>query len=375
MSEWYYAHDGAQHGPVPLSELERLVSLGEFDPDKDLVWREGMSDWKLASGLDEFKTLGQSASNQLSTDESPSQPAATPRDDDDPYATPGARPDQNLTNIQGPLEEIEPGSEPLDIGVVISTSFELTKRHIGQMIGIGLLMIGISLVTGMIMGGVDLALGLGPAEPADFGYSSGNENADKIFTSALGGSSWLANLVSFVVDMFLGLGIIRVGLQIIDHQPYSVSTLFSQGQRTISGCVANILYMLIALAVPGFIFGFAAASGSTGMMIIAASIAIPIAIYLSIRFSQYQYAIVDRSMGAIASLKYSSELTRGNRLKLFYLFVLTVVINLGGALALLVGLIFTIPLTTLMLMVGFRWLQYGSAVARDPRDRDEWNNW
>ena len=31
MSDWYYAHDGQQKGPVPVSELQRLADNGEFD--------------------------------------------------------------------------------------------------------------------------------------------------------------------------------------------------------------------------------------------------------------------------------------------------------------------------------------------------------
>lgn len=54
MSEWYYAHDGEQKGPVPVSELHRLAANGDFDPVNDLVWREGMSDWKPAGTVPEL---------------------------------------------------------------------------------------------------------------------------------------------------------------------------------------------------------------------------------------------------------------------------------------------------------------------------------
>lgn len=52
MSEWYYSHNGQQKGPVPVSELSRLASNGDFDPEKDLVWREGMPDWQPAVTVD-----------------------------------------------------------------------------------------------------------------------------------------------------------------------------------------------------------------------------------------------------------------------------------------------------------------------------------
>lgn len=57
MSQWYYAHDGKQSGPVPFSELQRLAANGQFDPTKDLVWQEGLPDWKPASSVPELSSL------------------------------------------------------------------------------------------------------------------------------------------------------------------------------------------------------------------------------------------------------------------------------------------------------------------------------
>lgn len=43
-SEWYYAQDGRQHGPVASRELKQLADSGSLQPD-DLVWKDGMPDW------------------------------------------------------------------------------------------------------------------------------------------------------------------------------------------------------------------------------------------------------------------------------------------------------------------------------------------
>jgi len=45
MSQWYYAADGQQAGPVEETELKNLSSQGKIKPDT-LVWKEGMADWK-----------------------------------------------------------------------------------------------------------------------------------------------------------------------------------------------------------------------------------------------------------------------------------------------------------------------------------------
>ncbi|MEM1084014.1 MAG: GYF domain-containing protein [Verrucomicrobiota bacterium] len=57
MDQWYYAHDGKQSGPVPISELQRLAANGDFDPEKDLVWQEGLPDWKPATMVPELSSL------------------------------------------------------------------------------------------------------------------------------------------------------------------------------------------------------------------------------------------------------------------------------------------------------------------------------
>ncbi len=48
--EWYYARENKQMGPVSSLELKRLATAGELRPE-DLVWREGMTEWSLASNV------------------------------------------------------------------------------------------------------------------------------------------------------------------------------------------------------------------------------------------------------------------------------------------------------------------------------------
>lgn len=50
---WYYAKDDNQHGPVDEHQLRQLVERGELQGD-DLIWREGMEDWRPASELDQI---------------------------------------------------------------------------------------------------------------------------------------------------------------------------------------------------------------------------------------------------------------------------------------------------------------------------------
>ncbi|MCH2062230.1 MAG: hypothetical protein MK194_00750, partial [Roseibacillus sp.] len=88
-------------------------------------------------------------------------------------------------------------------------------------------------------------------------------------------------------------------------------------------------------------------------------------IYLAIRFGQFQSAIVDRDLGVLDSLAYSSDITNNNRMSLFGLAVLNMLIVLAGAIALCIGMIFAIPIVWLAGLTAYRSLQYGPIATQD----------
>lgn len=51
--QWYYSKNGTQQGPVQDAEIRGKLALGEISPT-DMVWREGMSDWKPAGKVEEL---------------------------------------------------------------------------------------------------------------------------------------------------------------------------------------------------------------------------------------------------------------------------------------------------------------------------------
>lgn len=95
MSQWYYAHGGQQKGPVPISELQRLASAGDFDPENDLVWREGMDDWKPAVTVPElaadFRKPSTDTLVESETTVGHSQPSAVPTFNPNPAPVPMAQ--------------------------------------------------------------------------------------------------------------------------------------------------------------------------------------------------------------------------------------------------------------------------------------------
>ncbi len=47
-TEWYYATDGQQHGPVTSADLKGLAASGTITPGS-LTWKEGLPEWVSAS--------------------------------------------------------------------------------------------------------------------------------------------------------------------------------------------------------------------------------------------------------------------------------------------------------------------------------------
>ena len=50
MSDWYFLRDGGQFGPMPWEEIWRRGQSGELRPS-DLVWKDGMPEWRVAASV------------------------------------------------------------------------------------------------------------------------------------------------------------------------------------------------------------------------------------------------------------------------------------------------------------------------------------
>lgn len=83
-------------------------------------------------------------------------------------------------------------------------------------------------------------------------------------------------------------------------------------------------------------------------------------IIIAITLAFWSYLVIDRELGPIEALKESARLTRGRRWQLFVFFLLLVIFNILGFLALIVGVFITIPVSTLASVHVFRALQQES---------------
>ncbi len=48
--EWHYTKDGQKYGPLSAADLKALARSGQLAPT-DMVWKAGMAEWKVASGV------------------------------------------------------------------------------------------------------------------------------------------------------------------------------------------------------------------------------------------------------------------------------------------------------------------------------------
>jgi len=137
--------------------------------------------------------------------------------------------------------------------------------------------------------------------------------------------SFIAAVIQWVVTAGITLGFVNIALKLIDKKKVEKKDLFFQDWGLVfiyivTNLIRQIIIIagLILLIVPGIIF--------------------------AIKLQFVDYLIVDKKMG-IESLSASWKMTKGIKLNLFLFWVLLALINIAGALLLLVGLFITIPLS------------------------------
>lgn len=131
----------------------------------------------------------------------------------------------------------------------------------------------------------------------------------------------------WVVSMLVSIGLLKANLMMSRNEKPSISELFSNGHLFIPFVLGGLCYGLaviggiILLIVPGLILMF--------------------------MLQMYPYLIVDKGMGPIASLKHSRVITKGSRGRLAIFGLLLLLLNLTGLLCLVVGLFFTLSISSI----------------------------
>ncbi len=160
--------------------------------------------------------------------------------------------------------------------------------------------------------------------------------AKGILSIALGKSvsAFLGSIATNVVQLFITIGVITLYLKA--HDNVSAAALKDLWNP-------KPFWRLLGMSILTFI------CVAVGMVLLI----VP-GIILAVMFSLAGYLVVERGLNPIASLKESARLTKGNRWKIFQLSLATVVLNLVGLIALVVGLLVTVPVSFLAFIHAYR---------------------
>ncbi|HSK96266.1 MAG TPA: hypothetical protein VK891_06580 [Euzebyales bacterium] len=136
-----------------------------------------------------------------------------------------------------------------------------------------------------------------------------------------GVAQFLWSVVSFFVGQLVAVVWIALGLAIIDGREVTTAVLLPSGGVLISYIVASLLFSLmlaiglVLLVIPGLV--------------------------VAVVFGFYGWALVDKSLDPMASLRHSSRITQGHRWQVVAFVVAVIGLNIVGVLLLVVGVLVT----------------------------------
>ncbi len=141
------------------------------------------------------------------------------------------------------------------------------------------------------------------------------------------GLTFLFSILGWIVQMITGIGVIVITLKMVDGKKPMVEDLYMHYGYLLNYFLGSLLYGLVVvggfilLIIPGIIWG--------------------------IKYQYTTYLIIDKKMGPLEAFKKSGQITKGSRLKLFYLGIIFIGITILGMLALGFGLIVAWPIVSL----------------------------
>ncbi len=144
----------------------------------------------------------------------------------------------------------------------------------------------------------------------------------------------ILNIVSWVLQAFVTIGLLRISLKLNAGQPTVFKDLWSGGPWFFKYFIGSVLYGvavavgLVLLIIPGII--------------------------LAVRLKFFDYLIIDKGMNPIQALKASWAMTKDHVWELFVLLFVLALINLAGSLIVFVGLLVTVPVSMMATVLVYR---------------------
>ena len=273
-------------------------------------------------------------------------------------------PDDSFNPYTSPQAELKPIAEtargprvPFSIGEILSRAWAVYQERMGFCIALTL--VGtIATYAAQVIGFLGVTI-VGAIVP------------DPITIIVLG---LVVGAAFLLLSVLLWTGQMLAYLKVAQERQATFGDLFAGGPFLLRTILAFFLISLamsgamILGSIPGGIASAALGPNSTvtnlvmGVGLLAATVFVVI---YSIYFSQVMFVILDRpNLGAVESLKYSVRIAKGHWFGILAVILIAGLINLGGALLLGIGLIFTVPYSFLILAVAYTALQTDAGGAR-----------
>lgn len=171
----------------------------------------------------------------------------------------------------------------------------------------------------------------------------------------------LMQIVTFLISGVISVGMAVIALKVVDGKKPVVADLFTHYAHLWRYIGANVLVFIAGFLL--LLIAIALAYAEVPPIIIAIS-GVLVVLALSVFFSFVVYEVVDKGARPVAAIRGSVELARKAVFPLLGFVILLVIINLVGALLLLVGLLVTIPLTSVAMAQVYRTLDMKETVGQ-----------
>ncbi len=209
----------------------------------------------------------------------------------------------------------------------------------------------------------------------------------------------MGHIIVGLLNVIVTLGVVRALLLIIDKKAITMQAVVPQALTIVRYILAQFFYsavlfsvLIIGVILPGIIFavsshpwaiqmqsyvlnesasmdsvqGFIASFATDFIAIFMICVAYAFVVlvaflYVVLRYHLFTYIIAEKGSGPMEALHQSAVLTRNVKLKLLGVYSVMVALNIVGAMVFLVGLLVTVPLTSIASVYIYRVLQKHSA--------------
>ncbi len=225
-----------------------------------------------------------------------------------PYASPSGGYAYSPTTFAAPGGPITNVVVPLD--PIMSHAWRVWQANLGLLVGVTLIVIVISYAIAIPQAVIQTAL------------EHNNQHEGAIAVVIVG------NILNQLLQLFLGIGQAQIALKLARGIPANFAELFGGGPRFLpvlgGGLIALIVFYagILACIVPG--------------------------ILLALWFWPFYYLLIEDKASITGSFSLASHVTQGNRGTTFILALCSMGIVIVGFLALCIGVIFAMPLVSVM---------------------------